>query len=232
MTYNIHIYAYGDLDFARSAVLSVPPGVPIRVFDGRHAEFGPPDLPDVTPGLEAFCNRTTNVEYYAPPSDLLPFGTIENADKRESGYEKSRFVFDNLPPSEWTLKLDTDDILRKMSFDFDNADPTHRYIVSLDSTTQGAASMRLFKPEYWTPYIGDCLLPRTEYPRDISLEAAHKAWQIHRLNGMGEQYTEDIRIENRGHERPNEYQRYRIDQLIARNRLNRARQLQAELQTT
>lgn len=222
--FNVHIYAFDDAPMLRGAVESVPDGIPIHVFDGRHADFD--GERNLTPEIKRFCRRHPDCHYYAPPADDLPFGHDHDLSKRGAGYAKSRFVFEHLPPDEWTLKMDTDERLETFDIDIETLAPQIRYCPPVErEADENAHISRLFQPRYWTPWIGDCFLPREVFPLDTSLDRLHTIWTTHDyrvVRFIRRAETSDIRIRNIGHERPASYQERRVDQLETRGRERRA----------
>lgn len=229
---NFHIYAYDDAPMLRECVDSLPDGVPIHVFDGRHADF--PGERDLTLAIERFCTRHPDCRYHAPPDGLLPFGHDHDLARRGAGYAKSRFVFDRLPPDEWTCKLDTDERLTRFDPEPALGDlaPDHKYCPLVAGEGEQYHVARLFKPDEWTPWVGDCLLPRALFPLDTSLERLHTIWtttEFRAIRFLRRLQIGGIEIENVGDERPDDYQRRRIEQLETRGRPDRAVEVRESL---
>lgn len=231
--FNVHMYAYGEVELAKRAIASIPDGVTVHVFDGRHAEFGTVDDPDLTPKLREFCGRMPDARYYAPDDNKLPFGSADRAAVRHSGWKKAVFAFRHLPPNQWTLKVDADETFTAIDPDFSFCDliPSQKYAVPVDHPTFGTVMInRLFVPRHWTPYIGDCQLPRALFPRDTPFDTVQRMWNKNkRVLYWDRGQVSAIRLANHDDERSLSYQRKRVEQLRARGRPNRAAQLEEEL---
>lgn len=227
--WNVHVYCFDDLGMLRGCVDSVPPDVDVHVFDGRHMDFAGEHA--LTPEIEYYCRSIPQCEYHAPPAEDLPFGDADTLDRRSAGYYKSRFVFEHLPDDEWTLKMDTDERLEAFDADLSAFDADRKLCPEIVRGPEGEDRChiaRLFQPGYWTPWIGDCLLPREAFPMDVPLENLATIWEHQRyrvLRFVNRTEVAGVRIRNVGHDRPADYQARRVEQLEARGRAERAAEL-------
>lgn len=234
-TFNVRISAFDDLGECRQAVASVPDGIPIHIFDGRYCTFdGDYDL---TPGLEAFCETQPDCTYHAPDADRLPFGHDLDVptEWRPGNHAKARWInYEQLPPDEWSLKLDTDERLDRLELP-DSLDPRTRYspeIVLHGDETERAHVERLWQPREWTCWIDDCLLPRAIFPRDTPLDILQRIWREDRyrvIRMIGWSRLGTVRIDNYGAERDPAYQQRRVDHLRRIGRTDRWADLDGRL---
>lgn len=224
---NIRISAFGDLAECKQAIASIPDGITIHVCDGRYATFD--GATDLTPGLEAFCDKRPDCVYHEPPEFRLPFGHEFIADGvplewRPGVHAKARWIDRVVPQDEWTLKLDTDERLTRFNVTLDDLDREKRYapVINLHGDTKENVHVaRLWVPKHWTRWIDDCLLPRELFPRSTPLERLQKIWredEFRVIRFMRLQETRRIMIDNYGADRPADYQRRRVQHL---NRIGR-----------
>lgn len=232
MSFVVYIGAFDDLEFCQEAVATVPDGTPVHIFDGRHADF--PGEYDLTPGLADFCGGHPDCTYHRPPDDRLPFGSMDApGDLRTPGYEKASWVFGELPQDTWCLKMDTDEQLVAFDIDLSECDENVKIAPKIDFVGQRKAQItRLIQPQYWTPWIGDCFLPREIFPRGTPVEALKTAYSsddYRFLKFVRRVETDAVTIFNRGPSRPESYQRRRLEQLEHRGRDNRWDDLKTEI---
>lgn len=232
--YCVYLYTFDDLEMAKGAIASIPEGVPVHVFDGRHADF--PGEYNLTPGLKAFCGLHPDCTYHEPPPEHRPFGsTADPAAYRTPGHAKASWVFDELPQSTWALKMDTDERLERVDVDFDALDSKHKYCPQIDFSGESrtVTIARLCKPKYWTPWIGDCWLPREVFPRETPIECLATAYTNDVYLATRFAYRSDlpaVRIRNIGSERPDDYQQRRMKQLRHRKRDDRFTELKTRVE--
>lgn len=210
---NINTYAYQDMDLVTRAIESVPDGIEVYVIDGRLGTFKQIDGTDTTPGLKEWCDIRDNVIYAAPPDDLLPYGGDDpDIKKREDTYKQAEWAFcDVLPQDEWTVKLDSDEILHKLDMDmFSDLDEEEAYR-PLWSTDGGrkVISPRIRVPENWTPYSHDMHIPRDEVPRTATLEGI---WR-NRRQEQDTEVVDGVVIEHRGGDRSEAYMESKVEQM-------------------
>lgn len=234
---SIRICAFDDLPECRRALESLPTGVHAHVCDGRYANFSGDH--DLTPGLEALCDERAAWHYHAPDDYLLPFGAnIDAPDEWRPGvYAKAHWMEAVLPQDEWALKLDTDERLRTFDVDLGDLDRRKKYAPVIDLHGQRKQSVhiaRLWVPRYWTPWVGDCLLPKTLFPRDHPIDCLQRVWRDDEwtaLRFLRRGQTADIRIDNYGAERPADYQARRAAHLRRIGREDRWTELKREIET-
>lgn len=225
--FNIHMYAFDDLDMVKEAVGSIPDDVVIYVLDGRYYDF--PGEYDLTPGLEEWCDDIENVSYMSPPQDILPFGEGQSSAHRAAQNAKARWANEEaLPQFQWSIQMDTDERLFHINREiFDNLKDDHRYRPTIpidDGRT--VTQPRIMKPGYWTYWIDDCAIPRDVASRDTELEHLRLLWNEHRDERVGYVDGEDLLIKNFGMSRPDEYLERRIVHLDRIKRGTRARKLE------
>lgn len=229
MITNVHIYAYGDPDQLRRCLDSIPAGLDVRVFDGRYCHFD--GERDTTPAFEPICRNYSNVELHVPPEEILPFGFEDlPSEWRSDVYEKTRWVWSHLPEDEWTMKLDTDETIESLPRDLE-LDPRKKYCPLLyanEPNRRKIHTCRVWKPEHWTHWINDCLVPRELFERDTSLEKLATIWnnkmyQMLRYANRAE--LPEVELRNYGDERPAEYQRRRVAHLETIGREERAEEV-------
>lgn len=223
----VYIPTWGDLDFLKGAVASVPDGVVTHVVDGRYADF--PGETVRTPGLAEWCAQTVNTAYHTPPDDRLPWGH-EHVDEeprlRHPGHEQAKFAnYEVLPQDEWVLHIDADERIETFDVPFADLDERWKFVPYIDSLAErGIGVPRLYVPGNWTFWIGGVFYPRGFWPRDTPLA---KLRDLH-LQSMSHQYInrgglmDQIRLHNVGDERPPEYHERRAAQLETMGRHDRA----------
>jgi hypothetical protein len=234
MDWNVHLYAYDDLEMVHKALDSLPHQVDVHVCDGRYMDFAG-ELP-LTPKLESLCEKYHNVHYHAPDQDRLPFGD-RNApgELRSSVHEKAKWVnYEVLPQDEWTLKLDSDERLQKWDVDLEALEERVRYCPVINRVDERIYVGRLWQPRHWTVWIDDCLLPREVISRDMALDRLarlHLNLEYRPVRFAYREHLEDnqIVIHNAGAERPAEYQQRRIGHLQRLGREDRAAELEDRL---
>lgn len=228
---NVHFHIYDDLPFLRRALEYVPDDLTVHVLDGRYCDFSGDT--NLTPGVEEFCQSRKGVRYHAPPEDRLPFGNPDKSAYRSSVHEKCRWAYyEVLPQDEWTLHLDTDEQLvwfDRSVLEEVQDDVAYRPLIYTreiensrwKKTGRLLFTPRLFKPEHWTFWVDDLLIPRSYLSRDVrDLQRIKEAYQ----SGYRESFerTRKIAIFNVGSWRSNEYLDRRADQLERFNRTKRA----------
>lgn len=226
--WNVYIPCWGDFEFLRGAVESLPPEPTVYVVDGRYADFPGDTLR--TPGLEDWCSEQPSVEYYSPADDRLPWGHEHASDEphlRHPGYEQAKYAnYEVLPQDEWVLHVDADERLRRFDADLKALPRSHKFVPYIDSLAErGIGVPRLYVPGWWTFWIGGVFYPREYWDRGTPIEKLaelHAMSMTHQYINRGE-LLDDIRIHNVGSERPREYHEARARQLEAMGRVDRAR---------
>lgn len=219
---NVHMYLFDDLGMAKEAISFLPEDIDIHLMDGRYTDF--PGEYDLTPEAGDWASKRDNVIYHKPPEEKLPFGDPEDTENRRSVHEKARWVNEEaLPEDEWTLKLDTDGFLTE--FDpsvVEELDEEIRWRIEVRIEDEGRRFhlTRLWKPKYWTYWINDCLIPRSEVPRDTVLSELPDLWQEYKSERRKK--LEDWLIINRGTERADDYIERRVEHLESIGREGRA----------
>lgn len=229
--WNVHLYAFDDLDQVREAVATIPDGVDVYVCDGRYVDFrGDSNLTD---GLDEFCADNRHCHYHAPDKDRLPFGDPTAAGElRSSVHEKAAWVnYEVLPQDEWTLKMDADERLTNFKVDLAHLKERWRYCPRIYRKREDECHIaRLWQPRHWTVWIDDCLLPRDIFPRGYPLERLARVHLDPHYSAIRFAYREemrdgDITIHNVGIDRPREYQERRVAHLQRLGRETRAEEL-------
>lgn len=200
---------YGDpdmLDDALASVADVLPETPVVVADGRYANHAGPT--DLTPETPAICAGYENVTYHSPPEERLPFGE-ENAYGRFPIHQKATWLwYEVADPETWALKLDADELLREFALDEDALaalDREKKYLVNLNMAENHVENARLWVPDRWTFYVDDLCMPREEVPRTTDYEGLRDRCRPEFTWTRVESRREQVRIENRGYERSEDY---------------------------
>lgn len=229
--FNIHMYAFDDLQMVKEAVRSIPDDIIVHVLDGRYADF--PGEYDLTPDLEEWCNPIGNIRYHRPPEEILPFGEGKSSTDRAAQNAKAKWANETiLPQSQWSLQMDTDERLIHVNREiFEDFRDNYRYRprIPIDDG-RSVTQPRILKPAHWTYWIDDCAIPRDVVPRDTELEYLRGLWHENRDMRVGYVPKEDLLIKNYGMSRPEEYHRRRIVHLDRIGRGTRARMLEKVLE--
>lgn len=211
---NVHTRAYGDLPEIKRLVASVDPNVPIHVFDGRWESFPQITGEDYTPGLREWCETKENVTYHRPPENRLPFGhEYEMSEKRPDQYCEAQWIeHEVLPQDEWTLRLDSDEVLIRMNLDLDALDPGFRYQPVSTYQDGRGTTPRLWIPEKWTFLWTAQMVPRDMISRDAGLDEIYAVEQ--QYDRRHNRKTDDsFEIVNLGLDRETEYLSARLNHM-------------------
>lgn len=225
----VYIPTWGDFDFLKEAVASVPSGIDVHIVDGRYADF--PGDTIRTPGLEEWAREREQVVYHTPPNERLPWGH-ERVEKephlRHPIHDQARYAnYEALPEDKWVIHIDADERFETFDVDFDELDRRWKYVPYVDSLAErGIGVPRLYVPKHWTFWIGGVMYPREFWDRETPVSKLHA---LH-IKGLKHQYInrgellDEIRIRNIGDDRPPEYHERRADQLETMGRYDRAEQ--------
>lgn len=213
----IYIQTYHDLEFLEKALDSIPKTNKIKTYvvDGRYANFeGEKNL---TINAERLCKNTKNTQYTHPPN--LPIGDPEKpSDLRHPQHVEAKYInYQLLDPDTWTLKMDSDETIQNIQLSIlDELHPKQKYSAKVETPNgkELRPAIRIYKPKYWTFWIDDAFLYREYYPRDTPLKKLYTTYLHTKHANIGYGGTvEQIKLLNRGVERPDEYRRRRAKQL-------------------
>lgn len=229
---NVYVPMWSDLDMLKGLVPTLPDAT-VYVVDGRYADFPGDEVR--TPGAREWCEDQSGVEYVTPPDDLLPWGHEAHEAEpflRHPGHEQAVWVnHEFLPQDEWVIHIDTDE--RVEAFDraavFNRVRDDHKYVPYVDTLDERDIGVpRLYKPKYWTFWIGGVFYPRDLIPRDtplVDLFRYHTEtnYQLSNRAPPAKPGIYDcIRLRNVGADRPADYHERRAAQLETMGRPERA----------
>lgn len=203
--WQVLINAYGDLPMLREAVASIPDGIPIHVTDGRYETFD--GETDLTPGLAEFCDEHPDCEYHEPPEDHQPWPDDGIPSNRTPQFIEARWIYyEAIPDDVWTLKVDTDERLVRFDAPLDRLTDHWKYRVTVEMADRVLSVARLWKPVYWTFWVDDIQVPRGDFSRDAGSAEIRRAVDASGHDALCcDAYDDTVVIENRGHERPDDY---------------------------